>query len=211
MAADLDQAGLAGRQDAPGLRIDDAQSHAGQRRALAVHAAIERPIARRHATIAVGFGRAVDVADLICAEFLGGDPHLLGRADHQPGAQAFDALATEFGMPQPRAGHARQGVDGGATAALDQPEPFAGFEAVLQHQRCAMRQGRRQCVGRAVGPEERRRQQHAIIGAEVHALADVETVFDDGAVPQPHRLRPRARPRGVEDQRVILRICAGIG
>ena len=128
-----------------------------------------------------------------------------GDADHQPGAQARDPRRRELRMPQHRAGDARQRVGGGAAVPLDQPDPFAGIEPPLQHQRRAVRQGRGQGVAGAVSPEQRRRQQHAVLRPETHSLADVEPVLDDGVVLEPHRFRSRARPRGVEDQRVVGR------
>ncbi len=67
-----------------------------------------------------------------------------------------------------------------------------------------MRQGRGQRVRRPVGPEQRDRDEHAIVGAEVHPLADVEAVLDQRAVLQRHRLRARAGARRVEHERVVL-------
>ncbi len=204
---DLDRPRLARRQDAAGVGIDDADGHAGQRRALRDHAAVERPGAWRHRAVPVGLGRAVDVADIANAELLGGEAHFLRRADHQPGTQAPGALAAELGMAQRRAGHAGQRVDRGAALALDQIEPATRLEARLQHQRRAVAESRRQRVDRAIGPEQRRGQQHAVGLGERHALADGEAVGDDRAVNQPHRLGLCAGARGVEDQRVVIGIC----
>ncbi len=182
---------------------------AGQRRPLPRHAAVERPVARRDAGIAVNLGRAVDVADLRRAQFLGGDAYFLRRADHQPGAEARHPLAAKFGMPQDGAGDARQRIDGGDPVALDEADPLARLEARLQDQRGAVRQGRRQRVARAIGPEQGRRQQHPVVRREAHPLADVEAVLDDREMLQAHRLGARARPRGVEDKRVVAGAGAG--
>src|SRR5438132_535265 len=113
IARDFEEPGLASRQFAPVLRIDDTQPDARELRPLPLHAPRQRPVVRRHAAIAVDFGGAVDVADLRRAELFGGD-----------------------------------------------------------------------------------------------ALADVEAVLDDREVLQPHRFRPGARSRRVEDQRIVARAGA---
>src|SRR5438552_2715807 len=60
VASDFERPDCAGWQRPPTLRVDNAQPDAGERWALSFHTPVERPVARRHAAIAVDFGRAVD-------------------------------------------------------------------------------------------------------------------------------------------------------
>ncbi len=200
VASHLDVADLAGPAQRTVLGIDDAQAHAGQRRALAMRPALERPVMPSDATIAVGFGLAVDVAHFAGAELRGRFDHVMRTADGEPGTQGACAVRREARVRQQGVGHRRQRVDGRASVSFDEVERLARLEAALQHESCTVSECRRQCVDAAVRPEQRRRNQHAVARTQTLTLADVEAVLDDGEVVQRHGLRPAARARGVKDQ-----------
>ncbi len=111
-------------------------------------------------------------------------------------------------MGDDRAGDRRQRIERRATVPLDQRDRLAGLEFSLQHQGRAVRQRRRQRVGAAIGPEERRRHQHAVGWTVALPLADIESVLDDAAMGERHRLGRAAASRGVDNHRFILAVGA---
>ncbi len=159
----LDHAGIAHGQGLAALRFDDADRDAGQRRSLRYHPSFEWHVVRRHATIAVDFRRAVDVADLRGAERHCRHMHLCGAADHQPGSQRACPVEVEARIPDRGAGDAGQGVDGSAPVPLYPAQPLSRVEPLLKHQGSAMRKCCRQGVGRPVRPEQRRCQKDSVI------------------------------------------------
>ena len=181
--------------------------HAGQRRALAARALLERPVVGRDAAVAVALRAAIDVADLGGAQLRCGLDDVLRRADRDAGPQRRRASRLEGRMRQQCVRHRRQRVDRGARVPLDQVERFARLEAPLQHQRGAVRHGGRQGIDGAVGPEQRDGHQHAIAGHEPLPLADVEAVLDGGEMVERHGFRAVARARRVEDDERIGCAC----
>ena len=110
-----------------------------------------------------------------------------------------------------RAGDRRQRVERGAAVPLDQVDRLAWLEPALQDQRRTVRQRGRHRVRAAIGPEQRRRQQNAVIRPIALALADVEAVLDDAAMRQRHRFRPAAGAGRVDDDGVIRRTRSDAG
>ena len=95
--------------------------------------------------------------------------------------------------------HRRQRVDRRAFLALDQIERPARLEMPLHHQCCTVRESGRHRVDRAIGPEQRNGDEHAVTRHQPLALADVEPVLDHSEVVERHGLGPVARAGSVED------------
>ena len=151
----FDEAHLALRERLPALGIDDADRDPRKRRALNLHAALERPVVPGHAAVAVRLGLAVHVADLACTEHFSDRRHVLGGADGHGAAEAASALGPERGMRDHRRGHGRHRVDQVAGMAFDDIERLRRLESALQHERGAVSEARTHRVCRAVRPEER--------------------------------------------------------
>src|SRR2546427_5536390 len=157
------------------------------------------------ATVAVGFGLPVNVADLAGTQALGRVHDVFRAANGDTCAQARGSFGAERRMQEDGAGDTWQGVDRSAAMPLDQLDRLARIEAPLHHERATMGKRRAHRIGRAEGPEQWRGHEYTIAGLQSLALADVEAVLDRRAVTQRNGLRVGARPRGVKDECNVVR------
>jgi hypothetical protein len=203
IAAHEDLADLTRRQRSSRLAVDDADLHAGQRKADRGPALVGRVVRVGHAAVAVGLGEAVDVADLAHAE-IHHHLHRRRRTDRGTGAERRQIAPRAFRMLGEGQRDIGRAVVNRAPLALDQRERRARLQRLLQHDRAAMGHHRQQRVRAAEAPEERDPHPHPIRRRQVLPLADVPHVLDEAAVRELDALRRRGRPRRIEDVRDVV-------
>ncbi|MNT27382.1 hypothetical protein D3C72_1630090 [compost metagenome] len=108
-----------GRHDA----LDDAR----QRPAAGCQPALQGVAGVGDVRIAVGFGQAVDVADLGSAQF-DDTHHLFRRTERGAAAQGAQVIAAPVRMVVQRLGHVRRTVEKRATFVLNEAQRSAGIE-----------------------------------------------------------------------------------
>jgi hypothetical protein len=101
-----------------------------------------------HGAIAIGFRRAIDIAEFSCAQRLDRHRDVFGRADGEPGPHRAEAAPRVILMLQQGPRHVAHAVVDTAALVLYQRQSFSRLEALLQYDAAAMSHDRRHGIGR---------------------------------------------------------------
>ena len=113
-------------------------------------------------------------------------------------------MARPVGMFSQRQGDVRGAVKDCAAFRLDQAQGLARIEMVLQDHSAAVAEHCEQGIDAAEGPEQRNGEPHPVIGAKMHAFADLPHVIDQAPMLQGHALGPGRRARGIENASDVI-------
>ena len=172
------------REDYPCFRVDDTELHTGQRLPLGMQPQGLWFVGVRHRGVTIRLGGPVDVANLPHAQPVHGERHLLGRANGQASPQRPGVSVPPGGGHEHSLRHMAHAIVDRTPFGGDQAHSLFRVEALLQHDRPAVREERHKRIRRGKTPKQRHRQPQAIGAGEMLALTNVEAIFEAPRVRQ---------------------------